>query len=288
MEILKLLRAHQWLKNFFVFLPIFFGNQILNKESLLLTTLTFFAFSILSSSIYCLNDIMDVEMDRLHPEKKNRPIAKGTISISAAYTTMCVLLAISLTTLIFARLYAVLIIAVIYYILNILYCLRLKHIPLIDIFIVSSGFVLRILAGGYSSNIELSNWIVLMTFLISLFLALAKRLDDTIYYKEKKIKLRKNISRYNAEFIQLSLAIIASVTIVCYIMYTVDQNVIERISNNYLYTTSIFVMLGILRFLQLTIVDMKSSSPTKILIKDRFIQLCIFFWMALFTIILYI
>ena len=181
-----------------------------------------------------------------------------------------------------------LIIAVIYYILNILYCLRLKHIPLIDIFIVSSGFVLRILAGGYSSNIELSNWIVLMTFLISLFLALAKRLDDTIYYKEKKIKLRKNISRYNAEFIQLSLAIIASVTIVCYIMYTVDQNVIERISNNYLYTTSIFVMLGILRFLQLTIVDMKSSSPTKILIKDRFIQLCIFFWMALFTIILYI
>ena len=90
MEILKLLRAHQWLKNFFVFLPIFFGNQILNKESLLLTTLTFFAFSILSSSIYCLNDIMDVEMDRLHPEKKNRPIAKGTISISAAYTTMCV------------------------------------------------------------------------------------------------------------------------------------------------------------------------------------------------------
>ena len=227
-------------------------------------------------------------MDRLHPEKKNRPIAKGTISISAAYTTMCVLLAISLTTLIFARLYAVLIIAVIYYILNILYCLRLKHIPLIDIFIVSSGFVLRILAGGYSSNIELSNWIVLMTFLISLFLALAKRLDDTIYYKEKKIKLRKNISRYNAEFIQLSLAIIASVTIVCYIMYTVDQNVIERISNNYLYTTSIFVMLGILRFLQLTIVDMKSSSPTKILIKDRFIQLCIFFWMALFTIILYI
>lgn len=288
MEILKLLRPHQWLKNFFVFLPIFFGNQILNKESLLLTTLTFFAFSILSSSIYCLNDIMDVEMDRLHPEKKNRPIAKGTISISAAYTTMCVLLAISLTTLIFAKLYAVLIIAVIYYILNILYCLRLKHIPLIDIFIVSSGFVLRILAGGYSSNIELSNWIVLMTFLISLFLALAKRLDDTIYYKEKKIKLRKNISRYNAEFIQLSLAIIASVTIVCYIMYTVDQNVIERISNNYLYTTSIFVMLGILRFLQLTIVDMKSSSPTKILIKDRFIQLCIFFWMALFTIILYI
>ena len=288
MEILKLLRLHQWLKNFFVFLPIFFGTQILNKESFLLTVLTFFAFSILSSSVYCLNDIMDVEMDRLHPEKRNRPIAKGTISIPVAYTTMCVLLATSLTTLICARLYAVLIISVIYYILNILYCLKLKHFPLIDIFIVSMGFVLRILAGGYSSNIKLSNWIVLMTFLISLFLALAKRLDDTRYYKEKNIKLRKNISRYNTEFIQLSLAIIASVTIVCYIMYTVDQNVIERISNNYLYTTSIFVMLGILRFLQLTVVDMKSSSPTKIMIRDRFIQLCILCWIIQFSIILYI
>ena len=175
----------------------------------------------------------------------------------------------------------------IYFVLNILYCVNLKQIPLVDIFIVSSGFVLRIILGGLVCNIELSQWIILMTFLLSLFLAISKRLDDIRIYNEKKILIRKNISHYNVEYIQLTLSIIASVTIVCYIMYTVDVDVVSRIDNHYLYLSSLLVILGVLRFLQIAIVEKQCCSPTKILMKDKFIQICIVTWGVFFLVLLY-
>ena len=144
---------------------------------------------------------------------------------------------------------------------------------------------MRIILGGLVCNIELSQWIILMTFLLSLFLAISKRLDDIRIYNEKKILIRKNISHYNVEYIQLTLSIIASVTIVCYIMYTVD--VVSRIDNHYLYLSSLLVILGVLRFLQIAIVEKQCCSPTKILMKDKFIQICIVTWGVFFLVLLY-
>ncbi|MBE6296961.1 MAG: decaprenyl-phosphate phosphoribosyltransferase [Bacteroidales bacterium] len=286
--IIKLLRPHQWLKNVFLFLPVFFGNQIMDLQRLLPTIIAFVAFSFLSSSVYCFNDIQDCELDKLHPEKRKRPIASGNISIRTAYIVMILSYFISSAILLYPGFYEVFYIALIYYVVNILYCVKLKNVALVDIFIVSSGFVLRLFAGGVASGIELSKWIILMTFLLSLFLAFSKRLDDSRIYVKKLVKMRRNISSYTPEFIQLSLAIICAITIVCYIMYTVDDSVIERVSNDNLYMTSVFVLLGMLRFLQLAVVEMKSSSPTKILIKDYFIQMCIILWVLAFIMILYV
>ena len=287
-EYIRLIRPHQWLKNLFVFLPLFFSGNMTNWSMLLATIYAAMSFAFISSSIYCLNDIIDVETDKQHPEKRNRPIAKGSVSLQEAYTLMILmcLLAYGVLFLLGLNGKSILVISI-YFVLNILYCVNLKQIPLVDIFIVSSGFVLRIILGGLVCNIELSQWIILMTFLLSLFLAISKRLDDIRIYNEKKILIRKNISHYNVEYIQLTLSIIASVTIVCYIMYTVDVDVVSRIDNHYLYLSSLLVILGVLRFLQIAIVEKQCCSPTKILMKDKFIQICIGTWGVFFLVLLY-
>ena len=176
----------------------------------------------------------------------------------------------------------------IYLILNIAYCLRLKHISIADVFSIALGFVLRVVIGGVVSDIFLSQWIILMTFLLALFIAIAKRRDDVAIYESSGVKLRSSIHRYNLSFMNLTLCIVASITMVCYIMYTLSDSVIDRIGSQYLYTTSVFVLAGIFRFLQVTIVDKKSGSPTKILYRDSFIHFCIGSWLIVFAILLYL
>ena len=171
--------------------------------------------------------------------------------------------------------------------MNIAYCVKLKQIAIVDVFIIALGFVLRILAGGYSTGIYLSHWIVLMTFMLALFLAFAKRRDDVVMYEESGVKMRKNVNRYNLAYMNQAIAIVATITMVCYIMYTVSPDVIERFRSTHIYVTSIFVLAGIIRYLQLTIVDVKSGSPTKVLMKDRFIQVCVLGWIGMFALLLY-
>lgn len=172
--------------------------------------------------------------------------------------------------------------------MNIAYCIRLKQIALVDVFIISVGFVLRVIFGGLVINVVLSQWIIIMTFLLALFLAFAKRRDDVVIYTGTGIKSRKNVNRYNLDFMNLAITIVATITVVSYIMYTTSYEVIERTGSSYLYMTSIFVLLGILRYLQLTLVDIKSASPTNVLLKDRFIQFCIACWILSFFVIIYV
>lgn len=290
-NIILLLRPHQWLKNVFIFLPLFFGRHLTDTEYLIPSLLVFAAYCLAASSIYCFNDIWDVEADRLHPRKCKRPIASGAVSVTAGYITMFLTLGLSA-----AICYAgfdgtsflkVAGIIAFYYIMNIAYCVKLKQISLIDVFVIAVGFVLRVLIGGFATGIWISHWIILMTFLLALFLAFAKRRDDVVIFEETGVRPRKNIGRYNIQFMNQAIAIIASVTMVCYIMYTVSDDVTERMNTSYLYVTSIWVLAGILRYLQLTIVDIKSGSPTKVLMKDRFTQLCIIGWLLTFMLIIY-
>ncbi len=182
----------------------------------------------------------------------------------------------------------VLLVIGIYLLMNIAYSLRLKRIAIIDVFIVSIGFVLRIAAGSVATQTPLSHWIVLMTFLLSLFMAFAKRRDDVLIFNASGVKVRKSVSRLNLSFLNAAIIIVATMTMICYIMYTVADEVIERLGSEYLYTTSLFVLLGILRYLQRILVDDASGSPTHILLKDRFIQLTIAGWIASFLFIIYI
>ena len=289
MAIITLLRPHQWLKNVFIFLPLFFDRRLMDLDYMKPAFIAFFAYCLAASGIYCFNDIYDVEADRIHPKKCSRPVANGAISIPIAYSIMaiCFILSISILSIGEGILFELLIL-LFYIIINIAYCIKLKHIAIVDVFIISLGFVLRVLMGGFSTGIHLSHWIILMTFLLALFLAFAKRRDDVVIYEEYGVKTRKNINRYNVEFMNQTIGIVAGITMICYIMYTVSPEVMDRFGSKNLYLTSFFVLAGIIRYLQVTIVDLRSGSPTNILIHDRFIQVCILGWVAMFFVIIYV
>ncbi len=288
-HLLKLIRPWQWTKNLFIFLPLFFGGALLHVDALFACVITFFSYSCLASSIYCYNDIYDVEADKQHPIKCARPIASGAISVQKAYVLMFVMLALGLSLLCFLpfNTYKTMAVLLFYYVMNIAYCTKLKNFAIIDVCVVAFGFVLRILAGGVSTGITLSKWIVLMTFLLTLFLSFAKRRDDVIRMNETGKAPRKNTNRYNLTFINQAITITAAITLVCYIMYTVSPEVVNRFHSDYLYLTSIFVLVGLLRYIQLAIVDEKTGDPTKILLKDRFTQAVVVGWIIVFGIIIY-
>jgi 4-hydroxybenzoate polyprenyltransferase len=227
----------------------------------------------------------------MHPKKSKRPIASGAVGTKAGYTLMALCTILSFAVLGFVRSvhtpYLYIIIGG-YWLMNIAYCLRLKQIAILDVTIIAIGFVMRVLIGGLTTDIWISHWLVLMTFLLTLFLALAKRNDDFRIYEQTGMKPRVSITGYNQTFINESTAIIASVTMVCYIMYTMSPEVIQRWGTRYVYLTSGWVLAGLLRYLQNMIVFGLSGSPTKSMVKDRFIQLCIAGWLLSFFAIIYL
>ncbi len=289
-NLIQLIRPHQWIKNLIVLLPVFFGGALLRWNAVYAGLITTLAFSLTASSIYCINDIIDINDDSQHPVKRNRPLASGAVSIVQGYILMGLMFILSMTSTFLLPSHQVETASVIlfYWLLNIAYCLRLKRYAIIDVCIVAFGFVLRILAGGYATNIQLSKWIVLMTFLLMLFLSFAKRRDDVVRMNETGHAPRQNTIRYNLTFINQAITITASVTLVCYIMYTMSPETIQNFHTDYLYLTSVFVLLGLLRYIQISVVDKKSGDPTKVMIHDRFMQLTVLAFGLTFLFIIYV
>lgn len=282
MEIIKLLRIRQYIKNLFIFAPILFAFDT-DITHLTNSLIAFILFSLIASSIYILNDYIDIEEDQKHPTKQFRPLASGTVDTK---TALLLALTLSATSLILSALFnmQLFIVLFIYFILNISYSMKLKHIAVVDIYIIATGFVLRLFAGSSVTDIKLSMWIIIMTFLLALFLALAKRRDDVILGLQGK-QTRKNIDGYNIEFINASMILMAGVVIVSYIFYTVSSGVIQRLNTENLYLTSFFVILGVLRYMQITFVEENSGSPTKIVFKDTFLKISIIAWLISFILI---
>lgn len=289
-QYIKIIRPHQWIKNGFVFLPMFFGGSLTDTHDLITAMLTFIAFSFTASSVYCFNDIVDVDADRRHDVKRHRPIASGAISIGRAYLLMAVMLVLAVAALSFideGQQHTAVVIAA-YYAINLLYCKILKQYAIVDVCVIAAGFVLRILAGGFATGVAISHWLILMTFLLTLFLSFAKRRDDVLLLNKTGEAPRKNTIRYNLTFINQAITITASVTLVCYVMYTVSPEVTARFNSQYIYLTSIFVVLGLLRYIQITVVDEKSGDPTKVVLHDRFTQMIILGWGLAFLFIIYL
>ena len=286
---LLLIRPQQWIKNGFVLIPMFFGGRLLNVDDAIASVVTFFAFSCAASAIYCFNDIVDVDADRRHPVKCHRPIASGAVSVPTAYALMAVLVLLSALLLFFLpqRAGETAGIVAFYFLLNMAYCIWLKRHAIIDVCTVAFGFVLRILAGGMACDVAVSNWLVLMTFLLALFLSFAKRRDDVLRMNETGEPPRRNTIRYNLTFVNQAITVTGTITLVCYIMYTVSPEVVSRFHAPYLYLTSIFVLVGLLRYMQLTVVDEVSGDPTKILLRDRFTQAIVVAWIMVFLLIIY-
>jgi 4-hydroxybenzoate polyprenyltransferase len=286
-QYLKLLRPHHWVKNLFLFIPLFFAGELFHLSMVWDLVFAFFAFSLTASSIYIINDYKDIEADRLHPVKSKRPLASGAVSPRAAlvFFAVCLVAGIALGWYVKPKF---LFVVVIYFILNLLYSLGLKNISILDIIILSTGFVLRIKAGGIASNTAVSSWLIVMVFLLALFMAVAKRRDDVIIKQESGKEMRKASRGYNMDFMNVMLALLSAVIIVCYLMYTLDPSTMLRFQTYRLYYTTIFVIAGLLRYLQITYVENNTGSPTRILYKDRFIQITIALWILSFYVIIYL
>lgn len=284
-SILKLMRIHQWVKNLFVFLPIFFAGKIFDGQAFLDTVLGFIAFCLTASSIYVINDYLDIEKDRLHPEKKFRPLASGELSKNQGLALFFTLVVLAVC-IVLQLSYQLGLILLFYFLMNLAYSFKLKRIPIIDVTIISVGFLLRVLVGGVAADVVISKWIVILTFLLAMILAFAKRRGE-FSIQAKGVTTRKSLEGYSLQFIDISMVFITAVTVVSYIMYTVSSEVVERIGSDYLYYTTIFVILGVLRYLQQTIVFNKTESPTKVFYKDRFIQVVLLLWLLSFFILIY-
>ena len=280
MKYIYLIRVHQYIKNFFIFAPLFFSFQFSNVNLLINSFYAFILFSLNASAIYILNDYMDVEEDKKHPVKKMRPLASGVVSKKVSLFLMLLLMFISLSVSFFFNL-DFFYILVAYTVLNIFYTLKFKHIPIVDIFIISFGFVLRVLAGGVVINTPISFWLIIMTFLLAIFIAFAKRRDDLLF----DFEARKSIYGYNLEFINGGMIIVSAVIIVCYILYTVSNDIVQKFQTEHLYLTSVFVIMGIMKYMQITFVEKKSGNPVKIALTNRFLQITILLWMVSFYII---
>ncbi|MGX5819186.1 decaprenyl-phosphate phosphoribosyltransferase [Chitinophaga lutea] len=287
MHYITLLRPKHWAKNLFLFIPLFFAGQLFHPTQLLHVTLAFICFCLLASSVYILNDYRDIEADKAHPTKSKRPLASGAVSKSAAIVLFGVLVLVSLGGAYFLDKKVAFILGI-YFVLNLAYSFGLKNISIVDIFIVAIGFVLRVKVGGTAGDVGVSEWLNLMVFLLALFMALAKRRDDIVLKLASGRDMRVASKGYNMDFLNVSLALVSAVIIVAYIMYTMSPVTMERFHTYRLYYTSIFVIAGLMRYLQITYVENNTGSPTNILYKDRFIQLTILLWILSFYVIIYL
>ena len=239
----------------------------------------------MASAVYIFNDIYDLEKDKLHELKRHRPLATGDVSIKSAIVLLLLMFAVATGLAFYVGLTFVYVIEG-YFVLNLIYSLYLKNISLVDISLIAIGFVLRVLAGGIAAQVPISKWLILMTFLLACCLALGKRRDDLLLDVDMH-SIRPSLKGYTLPFIDTCLVVLSVTTIVCYIMYTVSEDVVLRLHSDHIYLTSIFVIIGILRFLQIAIVEQTSGSPTLILLKDTMIQVMIGLWLAAFLMILY-
>ena len=285
-SVIKLMRPHQYVKNIFIFLPIFFAMRITDVTALTHAFIAFIAFSLVSSSIYVLNDYFDIEADKIHPKKKNRPLASGAISKSEAKKIMLALFSLGILIILSISLKGALILAF-YALMNVAYSIKIKHVSIVDMVTIAVGFVLRLFVGSAVTGIVLSKWIVIIVFLLALFLALAKRRDDVLIFLKDGTKARKVIENYNLQFLDTAMSIMASVVIVSYLLYVTSPEVVERLHSDYLYLTAFFVILGVMRYLQIAFVFEDSGAPTKVVLKDNFIKVTIIGWIATFAWILY-
>ena len=287
----ELLRIKSWVKNGFLFLPLVFALKLLEQDLFISVVIAFFSFSFCSSFIYIINDVLDAKADALHPRKKNRPIPSGKISSRLALMIGVGCLAVSFG-LVFSFAISVFFSYVLlcYLFLNIAYVLVLKNIHLIELFVVAINFVLRVLAGCFVINVAPSNWILVVTFFLSLLLVLVKRRAELVVLGTNAAAHRKVLKYYSEGFLDKLILIAATITITAYILYSIDPKVTFLLKTNSLIYTSVFVVIGVFRFVQLS--EGKEfegeGDPTTLLFKDRFTQLVILAWLISLFLLLYV
>jgi 4-hydroxybenzoate polyprenyltransferase len=284
-HILTLIRPEHWVKNLFLFIPAFFAARLSEPAVLQNAVFGFVAFCLIASAVYVLNDLVDAPQDRNHPDKRHRPIASGDISTrQGVFILTALFLGGTLLAAFLSR--EMLIYSLLYFVVNIFYSFSLKHIAIVDISLIGLGFLLRVFAGGAVTGVAVSQWLIVLTFLLALILGLAKRRGEYLV-KTKGHTFRKALEGYNLPFLDVSMVVCSTVAIVAYLMYCFSPEVTGRIRSEKIYYTAFFVIIGILRYLQLTMVYNKTESPTRALLRDGFLQIILLGWIGSFAWLLY-
>jgi 4-hydroxybenzoate polyprenyltransferase len=267
-DYLRLIRIPQWIKNTFLFVPLLFSLNLFEFSFLGKTIAGFFIFCFTSSIVYIVNDINDVEADKAHPVKKNRPIAAGKIQIKNAYLLAGILAVPILISLQFFNLeFAILLLT--YFLLNFFYTISLKHIVILDIFSIAAGFMIRVLSGAFIINVEISYWLILTTMFISLFIASMKRDSELrLLIRDQSSSTRKVLNEYSTNLTRQIGTVAASAVIICYALYTVSQRTVKIFGNENLIFTTPFVVFGIFRYMYLVYMNEEGENTTQIMIRD--------------------
>ena len=301
LALFRAMRPRQWVKNLALFVGIVFAQRLLSLSVFERAVIAFVAFCLASSVIYLLNDLLDLENDRQHPVKSKRPLASGALPASWAIVAMGVLLLVcaGLIALIFfipiagqpdifagyggaSVLFALTVVA--YLLLMTLYSVRLKHVVLLDVFIIASGFVLRILAGTVVLPVVISPWLYLVTILLSLFLALNKRRNELVLLQGQASSHRQILKEYSVPLLDQLITIVTAATLMAYSLYTFQSST----GNHHLMITIPFVLYGMFRYLYLVHMRMEGGSPEEVLLRDRHMLATVVLCAALIIIVLYI
>ncbi len=284
--VIRLARPHQWLKNALVLAPLVFGQRLFEVTDVVLAVIAFVAFCALSSAGYVLNDIADRDADRLNPEKCDRPLARGDLSVAtatrAALTFATIAIALSI---VLGR--AFLGIAVLYAALQLFYSLWAKHQVILDIVAVAIGFVLRAFAGGVAINVEVSPWLIFITFVLAMFLVLARRRHELIALGDDAIAHRSALAEYSVRLVDQMISIVAGAALVSYMIYSGSAEVEAKLGTRHLYLTVPFVAFGILRYLYLIDEHNEGGDPASALLHDRPLLLAVGLWILADIALLY-
>jgi len=272
--VFRLLRLDHWIKNLLIFFPILFSGHLLELQLLFKAFWSFLIFSLMSSGVYILNDIQDRSIDQYHPINKKRSIANGTVSIRLGLKVSVMLIVISLGGALYLHPEFFLLL-LIYFVLNLSYSYWLRNLAIVDIIVIAIGFLLRIYVGGVIGGVNLSHWLLLITFFLAIFLGLSKRRTDLILGNENQKIIRRSLEGYNLQFIDLTMTLFAGIILVSYIMYNVSPEVQQQLGSKYTYITVFPATVGIMRYLQLLYVKNTLSSPVTILYQDAVIKICV-------------
>ncbi len=285
-EILSLIRIRHWVKNIFVFSSIVFSKELHNPDLLVKISAAFLIFCLLSSSIYVFNDIKDIEEDKNHPIKKNRMLPSGRLSVGLAWILFFVFGTVSIlgSWLINIEFFTL---AVTFFVLNLLYTIHLKHIVIIDVFVIATGFLIRVVAGAYAITVEPSDWLFICSFLLALFLGFCKRRHELVLLEAAAGNHRRVLEKYSPYFLDQMIAVVTSASVVSYILYTVSPETQAQFGTTNMIFTFPFVIYGIFRYLYLVHQREKGGSPTQTLMMDPPLLITIAIWLIATVLIIY-
>lgn len=287
-EYLKLIRINHWIKNILIFLPLFFSGNIFKKPLLIISIIAFFTFSFTSSIVYIINDLCDIEKDKLHAIKKNRPLASGSVSKKQAYFIMFMLLVLVSAGITYlylkTKVLSVIIIPITYIFINILYSRFLKNIAIIDILLLVSGFVLRVLFGGVVVDIALSKYLYLMIIFGSYYLSFGKRRSEI---KKNETKSRNVLAKYNESFLEKNMYVAYALSVVAYTLWCVDPVVTSNLGHDYMFLT-IPILMTILQLYSLNIEKDSYGDPVDIILSDKVLLIIGLLYLIIMAILIYV